>query len=79
VTSDDLVLPGPPASTVPGSAETETGKPPASAEPEAATVDRWSRAYAGWMVVARKEFTDHLLSIRFLVLILVLGSTGDGR
>ena len=73
MTSDDLVLPGPSASTVPESAETETGKPPASAEPEAATVDRWSRAYAGWMVVARKEFTDHLLSIRFLVLILVLG------
>ncbi|MGH2476433.1 MAG: ABC transporter permease [Candidatus Limnocylindrales bacterium] len=28
---------------------------------------------AGWMVVAAKEFGDHLLSARFLVLILVLG------
>lgn len=28
---------------------------------------------AGWMVVARKEFADHLLSARFVVLLLVLG------
>jgi ABC-2 type transport system permease protein len=28
---------------------------------------------AGWMVVAAKEFTDHLLSARFVVLVIVLG------
>jgi ABC-2 type transport system permease protein len=28
---------------------------------------------AGWMVVARKEFADHLLSARFIVLLIVLG------
>ncbi|HEV8546736.1 MAG TPA: ABC transporter permease, partial [Candidatus Limnocylindrales bacterium] len=28
---------------------------------------------AGWMVVARKEFADHLLSARFSVLLIVLG------
>ena len=28
---------------------------------------------AGWMVVARKEFADHLLSGRFIVLLLLLG------
>jgi ABC-2 type transport system permease protein len=69
MTSDDLALP---TGAVPVSAE--TGEPAAPVEPEEATaVDRWSRPYAGWMVVARKEFTDHLLSIRFIVLVLVLG------
>src|SRR5919204_4447203 len=43
------------------------------AERQTEAVDRWSRPYAGWMVVARKEFTGHLLSIRFIVVILVLG------
>ena len=28
---------------------------------------------AGWMVVARKEFADHILSARFFVLLLILG------
>ena len=28
---------------------------------------------AGWMVVARKEFADHILSARFIVLLIVLG------
>jgi ABC-2 type transport system permease protein len=70
VTSDDLALPR-------GAAPEDADEPVAPAEPaepeEAGTSDRWSRPYAGWMVVARKEFTDHLLSIRFIVLILVLG------
>jgi hypothetical protein len=30
---------------------------------------------AGWRVVAAKEFGDHLLSVRFIVLLLVLGIT----
>lgn len=29
--------------------------------------------HAGWLVVARKEFADHLLSARFFVLLVVLG------
>ena len=28
---------------------------------------------AGWMVIAGKEFGDHLLSARFVVLVIVLG------
>ena len=31
---------------------------------------------AGWMVVARKEFADHILSARFFVLLLILGVVG---
>src|SRR5919198_2045325 len=49
---------------------TQAAKP---AERQTEVVDRWSRPYAGWMVVARKEFSDHLLSIRFIVLMIVLG------
>ena len=30
--------------------------------------------HAGWMVVAGKEFADHLWSARFVALIVVLGS-----
>jgi ABC-2 type transport system permease protein len=66
MTSDDLVLPA----GAPGPAE--TGESP-TAPDETGAVDRWSRPYAGWMVVARKEFSDHVLSIRFIVLMLVLG------
>jgi ABC-2 type transport system permease protein len=75
MTSDDVALPaGPGIDTAETAAATETGEPPASLEPgEGTAADRWSRPYAGWMVVARKEFTDHLLSIRFIVLVLVLG------
>ncbi len=29
---------------------------------------------AGWTIVARKEFGDHLLSVRFLILLVVLGA-----
>src|SRR5207342_84932 len=29
--------------------------------------------HAGWRVIAAKEFGDHLLSVRFIVLLLVLG------
>jgi ABC-2 type transport system permease protein len=44
----------------------------AKAQPVAADRRR-SVPRAGWMVVARKEFTDHLLSARFIVLLFVLG------
>jgi ABC-2 type transport system permease protein len=38
-----------------------------------AVSDRRPLPRAGWMVIAAKEFGDHLLSIRFLVLLIVLG------
>jgi ABC-2 type transport system permease protein len=45
---------------------------PFAAEPPFARGKR-SVPRAGWMVVARKEFADHLLSARFIVLLIVLG------
>ena len=45
---------------------------PFAAEPPVGRRER-SVPRAGWMVVARKEFADHLLSARFVVLLLVLG------
>ena len=33
---------------------------------------------AGWRIIASKEMTDHILSIRFLLLLLVLGLMGVG-
>jgi ABC-2 type transport system permease protein len=33
---------------------------------------------AGWRIIGGKEFTDHLLSIRFLLLLLLLGALGVG-
>lgn len=33
----------------------------------------WSRRRPGWMVIARKEFTDHILSVRFVALLILLG------
>jgi ABC-2 type transport system permease protein len=47
-------------------------RPPA--EPSAEVVKlRESLPRAGWQVVAAKEFGDHLLSVRFIVLMVVLG------
>ena len=49
---------------------------PAPAEQQAETAAlRDSLPRAGWRVVAAKEFGDHLLSVRFIVLLLVLGLT----
>lgn len=39
----------------------------------ATTADPLAGRRAGWMVVAAKEFADHLLSIRFVVLVLIVG------
>jgi ABC-2 type transport system permease protein len=33
----------------------------------------WTRRRPGWSVISRKELTDHLLSIRFIALLVVLG------
>lgn len=47
---------------------------PAPVAPSAETARlRDSLPRAGWRVVAAKEFGDHLLSVRFIVLLLVLG------
>ncbi len=49
---------------------------PAPTPADAETVRlRESLPRAGWRVVAAKEFGDHLLSVRFVVLLLVLGLT----
>lgn len=47
---------------------------PSPADAETARL-RESLPRAGWRVVAAKEFGDHLLSVRFVVLLLVLGLT----
>jgi ABC-2 type transport system permease protein len=49
-----------------------SGDPDSTAVPPAARRER-SVPRAGWMVVARKEFADHILSARFIVLLIVLG------
>ena len=47
---------------------------PAETEAEARPTPRTrSVPGSGWLVVGRKEFSDHLLSVRFVVLVIVLG------
>ncbi|MFQ5517691.1 MAG: ABC transporter permease [Acidimicrobiia bacterium] len=41
-----------------------------------ATDERWSRRLPGWGVVAGKEFADHILSVRFVALLVILGLVG---
>jgi ABC-2 type transport system permease protein len=43
---------------------------PAAARRPAAPPPGWR---PGWLTIARKEFADHLLSVRFIILLLVLG------
>ena len=51
---------------------------PAAAERRDRQAPRHACPRAGWRVVAAKEFGDHLLSVRFIVLLLVLGlAAGD--
>jgi ABC-2 type transport system permease protein len=52
--------------------------PAPSAEPAGAVTPPARRIPAGWRVIASKEVTDHILSIRFLLLLLVLGLMGVG-
>lgn len=47
-----------------------------SAEPESS--QRRGQPRAGWRIVARKEFADHLLSVRLYVLLLLVGLLGVG-
>ena len=50
-----------------------TAEAPTNAAPATTATRVRSVPRAGWMVVARKEFADHLLSARFTVLLIVLG------
>jgi ABC-2 type transport system permease protein len=39
----------------------------------ATTFDTWVRKRPAWAVIARKEFADHLLSARFIALLVIMG------
>jgi ABC-2 type transport system permease protein len=55
------------------------GRPPAETAPTPPTLDPGlSAAGHGWRVIAAKELADHLLSVRFVVLVLVLGLAAAG-
>lgn len=43
-----------------------------------ATFEPWVRRRPAWAVIARKEFADHLLSVRFIALLVILGMVGLG-
>ncbi len=60
------------ATTPPAAAAPTTPTAPAP-DVESATTRQRSVPRSGWMVVAAKEFGDHLLSARFVVLVIVLG------
>jgi ABC-2 type transport system permease protein len=50
------------------------GEPVAATEPgDLPAEPRWSVPRRGWGVIAEKEFSDHLTSLRFVVLTVVLG------
>ena len=56
---------------------TAPAPPPAADEAKPASARRnRSVPYAGWMVIGRKEFADHLLSARFYVLLIILALAG---
>jgi ABC-2 type transport system permease protein len=58
---------------VPGSAPASAPVRPARRDGEIPSRRERSVPHAGWMVVARKELADHLLSARFVVLFIVVG------
>ena len=37
------------------------------------TFETWVRKRPAWAVIARKEFADHLLSVRFIALLAIMG------
>lgn len=49
-----------------------------SAQTPAAGLPETERIPSGWRVVAGKELTDHVVSIRFLLLLIMLGALGVG-
>jgi len=52
--------------------------PPAAPSLRAAAGSRPARRRPGWMIVARKEFADHLLSLRFFLLLVLVGLSAVG-
>jgi ABC-2 type transport system permease protein len=71
MTADSSPLPSTPAIQPEAPAE----RPARRRRTESATPSRRERSipHAGWMVVAGKEFADHLWSVRFVVLLFLLG------
>lgn len=57
--------------------EPAQARTPAPQRPPAAG-DRRMRRRAGWRVIARKELADHLLSVRFTILLLLVGLAAAG-
>ncbi|HYN69786.1 MAG TPA: ABC transporter permease [Candidatus Eisenbacteria bacterium] len=47
---------------------------PGEADPGTVAATQQSRLPAGWRVIAAKEFADHISSVRFYVLLIVLGA-----
>lgn len=45
---------------------------------QATVAASWPRRRPGWAVIARKEFADHILSIRFVALLILLGLVAVG-
>jgi ABC-2 type transport system permease protein len=62
-----------PATPVPASEPVPAPAQPARRDGEIPSRRERSVPHAGWMVVARKELADHLLSSRFVVLFIVVG------
>jgi ABC-2 type transport system permease protein len=46
--------------------------------PEVTVRSSWKRRRPGWTVIARKEFADHILSVRFVALLVLLGLVAVG-
>ncbi|MFQ5523566.1 MAG: ABC transporter permease [Acidimicrobiia bacterium] len=46
--------------------------------PVETTFQPWVRRRPGWMVIARKEFADHILSVRFVALLVILSLVAVG-
>jgi len=63
------------ASDLPATAPATAPAVDEAPKPAAARRNR-SVPYAGWMVIGRKEFADHLLSARFYVLLIILALAG---
>src|SRR4051794_36336036 len=61
-----ISLRGPMTATV----ENDTEVPVGPAEPER------ERLHGGWRIVARKEFTDHIHSVRFVILVVLMALAG---
>ncbi len=55
---------------------TATTVPADAAPADEAAAERPTRFRGGWRIVARKEFTDHITSVRFLILLVLVALAG---